>query len=281
MIDRELQLRQALHLTGHSVAAVVVAEEEGIVLHRFADLLHIGNGKLVVHGGGQQAGQRLGHEHAGSAYSLIGLDVLNEESRGLFQHSVYHVRVVIAVDHSIGNAHETASQRERPDNAGQYRTVGDEAHSLPDGLYINARAASAYSRNLQGVSFFLGFHNVAHNGGNFVVRDAGLCAESLGFHGEVHHAHGSAGVHPVSNGFHAFGLQGAVHYQLVNCAAQKLNRGEGKDGHGLFHRGSADVFQPFLYVHKEIAPFVQCVKVEFIKVSGFTSSIAGKATACW
>ena len=255
-----MELRQIVELARDGVAAVVVAEDEGVVLHRVADLLDIGEGELGVHRGGQQAGEGFRHNDAGSADRLIRLDVIDEEGGAFFEDGVDHVGVVVAEDHRVRNADEAACQREGPDDARKDGAVGDEFARLPDGVDIQPGAAGAHSGDGEGVRLFLGLADVADDGGDLIVGNARLGAEGFRLDRKVHHADCRAGIHTVGDHLHPLGLEGAVHDQLLDGDAHQLGGGEREDRHRFLDRGGLDVLQPLLHVH-ENRSFIICLKI--------------------
>ena len=71
----------------------MVDNDKFLVLDGVHDLLDIGGGELLAQIRGEEAGGGLGDDHAVSAHGLVGLDVGQDELRGLLQGGVDHLRL--------------------------------------------------------------------------------------------------------------------------------------------------------------------------------------------
>ena len=249
MVTHGAQIINAFLHQRHVVAAVVVDKSEFVGLDRFHDLADVGVGELLGHGGAEQAAQRLGHHDAVGADSLEGVDIGDGKLADLFQEGVDHIRLVIAEEHGVGNAHETACQGEGADDTGEYGPVGDQLYGLGHGVHIQAGAGSAHLGDGQVVGFVLVGDDGAHHGGDLVIGENDVGAEGLGFHGQIHHAHRGGGIHPVGDSLHAPGLQVAAADQLPDGYIQQLGAGEGQNGQGLFDGGSDGVGHPITHIY--------------------------------
>ena len=97
------------HLDG-AVAAVVIDDEERIVLNSIHDLLDIRAGEFCRKSGREQPGHGLCDDDAVRACFFVGFAIFRDELCGLFQQDVDHVRFFVAIDHDLGHVQQTCGQ---------------------------------------------------------------------------------------------------------------------------------------------------------------------------
>ena len=196
------------------VAAVMIDDSEVFVLDFFYNALAVIAGEFNSQRRRQQTCKRLCDNHAVCADCLVCLDVLNDKLGGLFQHNMCHVRLIVAVNQRRCYVHQTASQRERADNACKYRTIGNQIHCLLNGINVNLRAACTDFRYLQSLCrfhtlVFINFRveNRTNYRRNLVVSDANRRTEALGLNRQIHQGYCAAGIRrAVGNSLHALCL---------------------------------------------------------------------------
>ncbi len=171
----------------------MIDDSKVFVLDFFYNALAVIAGEFNSQRRGQQTCERLCDNHAVCADCLVCLDVLDDKLGGLFQYDMCHIRLIVAVNQRRSYVHQTASQRERADNACKYRTVGDEIHRLLNGINVNLRAAGADFRYFQSLCrfhalIFVNFRvkNRTNYRRNFVVSDANRRTKAFCFHRQIH-----------------------------------------------------------------------------------------------
>ena len=258
----------------HVVTAVVVDQSKLVGLHSIHDLLDVGVRELLGQIGGEHTGQRLGHHHTVGTGSLIGVAVLDEECGGLFQHGVHHVGLLVAVCHGLAHIHETASQREGADDAGEHGTIGDHLAGLGNGIDIDTGTAYAHCGHCQCICLVLVGDDGAHHGGDLVIADADLGAEALGLHGQIHQAHGGAGGNLVGHHLHALGLILAAGDQVTDGDVHQLHGGERQNGNGLFGGGGDGVSHPLFHIalHERVVLLVPYFRISAATVAAEAAS---------
>ena len=97
------------HLDG-VVAAIMINNDEIIVLHSLHQPLHIGGGELFRQGRGQKPRHRLRQDDSVCTGLFVRLAVLYQKRRGLLHHQMHHVRLVIAFHHDLRHVQKPGSQ---------------------------------------------------------------------------------------------------------------------------------------------------------------------------
>ena len=209
----------------------MVDHREVRALHGGDDRLDRAAGELLHHGGAEHAGQGLGHDHAVRAGLPQGLDVARDELRRLLHDQVHGLRLVHAGVEDLADVHQAPGERERADDPGQQRLVRDLRLFRRDGRKAHRDAPARKVRHGQGPCRVLIRHELAGDGGHLVRGKAHARAEGLGLDGQVHGAdrRGRGQARGVEDGL---GLQLRAAGHLVHRDAQRLCRGEGKDGQG-------------------------------------------------
>ncbi len=237
---------------GHQVdvvAAVVVNDEEVLVLNSVNDLLNIGSGELCAEVGGEHTCEGLSHNNAVCADSLVSLDVVDEEVGALSENDVNGVGISIAENHSLADIEDTACERVRSDNACEDGAVGDEFLGLTDSIDVDAGAGSADFGDGELFCLVLVGNDGADNSGNFVIGEADGGTKSFGLNGKVHKADSCGSVNAVSDHLHALCLAFGAGDEFADGDSHELDGGEGENGGGLFLCGGDHLIFPCVHVH--------------------------------
>ena len=143
MVSRGAGRENGVRHGKHVAAAVVVDDEEVVILKSIHDFFDVRSRKFLFQRGREQAGYRLRHNDSVRASGLISASVSDEEFGRLFENGVYHVGIVVAIHHDLGNVEQSRAEREGTDHAREYGTVGNDLQCLFDCFDINARARRA------------------------------------------------------------------------------------------------------------------------------------------
>ena len=186
--------------------------------------LYIGTGKFFFKSGGKQTCQRLCHHNSICSCCFICINIINQETGSFFQNCMYHIRLIIAINHCLCNVHQAPCQRKRANHTCKHRSVFYKFYRFLNSVYINLGSSCSYFGDFQCFCLFFAVHNTSNNCRNLIISKTHRRTKRLCLQRKIHHTDRSQCFWcRICHYFHSFCLQVTGTYQFLYCNSHFLN----------------------------------------------------------